>query len=126
MVTMTDPGATSSLADKPAAAVSGAPALDRAKAAPDASAQATYLTQAFVWMVAGLLLSAGVPFVPQWNEPLLRFAAGNFLVLIVAQLVLVFAIQLGINRLGATAGLGLFFVYAASVGLTLGLIVAGL
>jgi hypothetical protein len=74
-------------------------------------------------MFAGLLLTAGVAFVVQGSEPLLRFAAGNILLLLIGQLVLVFAIQLGIQRIGATAALGLFFVYAASLGLTIGLIV---
>jgi FtsH-binding integral membrane protein len=95
----------------------------------DASARPTtvpaaLLTQAFIWMFAGLLLTAGVAAVVQTNQALLDFSEGNFLLLIIAQLVVVFAINLGINRLGATAALGLFFVYAASLGLTIGLIVS--
>jgi FtsH-binding integral membrane protein len=95
----------------------------------DASARPTtvpaaLLTQAFIWMFAGLLLTAGVAAVVQTNEALLAFSEGNFLLLLIAQLVVVFAINLGINRLGATAALGLFFVYAASLGLTIGLIVS--
>lgn len=88
-----------------------------------AAIQATFLTQAFAWMFAGLLLTAGVAFVVQGNQSLLTFAASNILLLFIGQLVLVFAIGLGINRIGATAALGLFFVYAASLGLTIGLIV---
>jgi FtsH-binding integral membrane protein len=95
----------------------------------DASARPTtvpaaLLTQAFIWMFAGLLLTAGVAAVVQTNQALLDFSEGNFLLLLIAQLVVVFAINLGINRLGATAALGLFFVYAASLGLTVGLIVS--
>jgi uncharacterized protein len=75
-------------------------------------------------MFAGLLLTAGVAAVVQTNQALLDFSEGNFLLLLIAQLVVVFAINLGINRLGATAALGLFFVYAASLGLTVGLIVS--
>jgi FtsH-binding integral membrane protein len=95
----------------------------------DASARPTtvpaaLLTQAFIWMFAGLLLTAGVAAVVQTNQALLDFSQGNFLLLLIAQLVVVFAINLGINRLGATAALGLFFVYAASLGLTVGLIVS--
>jgi FtsH-binding integral membrane protein len=55
-------------------------------------------------MVAGLLLSAVVAFVTQSNEQLLRLAANNFLLLIIAQLVLVFAIQLGISRVAQLPG----------------------
>src|SRR2546423_6676458 len=85
---------------------------------------AALLTQAFLWMFAGLLLTAGVAAVVQTNTQLLEFARANFLLLLIGQLVVVFAINLGINRLGATAALGLFFVYAASLGLTVGLIVS--
>ena len=95
----------------------------------DASARPTtvpaaLLTQAFLWMFAGLLLTAGVAAVVQTNEALLAFSESNFMLLIIGQLVVVFAINLGISRLGATAALGLFFVYAASLGLTIGLIVS--
>jgi len=82
------------------------------------------LAQAFVWMFAGLLLTAAVAALVQANAQMLEFAQGNFMLLLIGQLVVVFAIGLGINRLGATAALGLFFVYAASLGLTVGLIVS--
>jgi FtsH-binding integral membrane protein len=87
--------------------------------------QSSFLTQSFGWMFAGLLLTAGVSVVVQGSEQLLRFAADNFILLFLGQLAIVFVIGLGINRLGATAALGLFFVYAASLGLTIGLIVFG-
>jgi uncharacterized protein len=90
----------------------------------DAQTKGAYLTHAFFWMFAGLLLTAGVAAFVQGNEALLTFAASNFLILIVAQLVLVLAIQFGISRLNATVALGLFFVYAASLGITIGLIVS--
>ncbi len=90
----------------------------------ETATQTSFLTQAFVWMFAGLLLTAGVAAVVQGNERLLQFAQDNFFLLLIGQLALVFVIGLGINRLGATAALGLFFVYAASLGLTIGLIVA--
>jgi FtsH-binding integral membrane protein len=90
---------------------------------PDARTQAAFLTQAFLWMFVGLAVTAGVAFIVQGNQRLLQFAAGNILILIVGQLVLAFAIQLGIRRINASLALGLFFVYAASLGLTIGLIV---
>jgi len=85
--------------------------------------QGSFLTQAFFWMFAGLLLSAGIATVVQFSQPLVDFAADNFLILVIAQLALVMVIGFGINRLNATLALGLFFVYAASLGLTIGLIV---
>ncbi|HXI46223.1 MAG TPA: Bax inhibitor-1/YccA family protein, partial [Candidatus Acidoferrales bacterium] len=65
-----------------------------------AEATSSFLTHAFVWMFAGLLLIIGI-------------------------LVLPMVISFGLNRIGATAALGLFFVYAAGLGLLMGLIVQG-
>jgi len=90
---------------------------------PPAALSAAFLTQAFTWMFAGLLLTAGVAVVVQGSAQLLSFAADNFLLIMLAQLGLVLVIGAGINRIGATAALGLFFVYAASLGVTVGLIV---
>ncbi len=92
---------------------------------PDARLAQAFLTQAFVWMFVGLMISAGVAFVVQSNATLVGFAADNFLLLIIAQLALVIGISWGINRISATVALGLFFVYAATLGLTIGLIVSG-
>jgi uncharacterized protein len=90
---------------------------------PDARTQTAFLAQAFLWMFVGLAVTAGVAFVVQGNQRLLDFAARNILILIIGQLVLAFGIQLGIRRISASLALGLFFVYAASLGLTIGLIV---
>lgn len=90
---------------------------------PDARLQQAFLTQAFLWMFIGLLVTAGIAFVVQGNESLLRFTAQNFLLLAIGQLVLALGISWGINRISASVALGLFFVYAASLGLTIGLIV---
>jgi FtsH-binding integral membrane protein len=76
-----------------------------------------------MWMFVGLLLTAGVALLVQGSDRLVEFAAGAFLPLIIGQLVLVMVIGWGINRLNATLALGLFFVYAASLGLVIGLIV---
>ena len=90
----------------------------------DARAQGAYLTQAFFWMFAGLLLTAGVAALAQLNPGLISFAARNFLLLVVAQFALVLILQFGITRVNATVALGMFFVYAASLGITVGLIVS--
>jgi FtsH-binding integral membrane protein len=91
---------------------------------PTAEASASFLTHAFTWMFAGLLLSAGVALLVQGSESLQTFAQTAFLPVIIGQLVLVVAISWGISRIGATVALGLFFIYAASIGLTVGLIIA--
>jgi uncharacterized protein len=90
---------------------------------PDARLQTAFLTQAFVWMFAGLLLTAGVAWVVQTNDSLLRFASDNFFILFIVQLGIVVGISGAINRINAVAALGLFFVYAATLGITIGLIV---
>lgn len=90
---------------------------------PDARLQTAFLTQAFVWMFAGLLLTAGVAWVVQTNDALLRFASDNFFILFIVQLGIVVGISAAINRISAVAALGLFFVYAATLGITIGLIV---
>jgi uncharacterized protein len=91
---------------------------------PDARLASAFLSQAFLWMFAGLLLTAGVAFVVQSSDRLLAFAQGNFFLLFIAQLAIVVVISGAINRINATAALLLFFVYAASLGITMGLIVA--
>jgi uncharacterized protein len=94
------------------------------QASTTAATQTTYLTQAFGWMFGGLLLTAAVAALVQTNQNLIDFAGSNFLILFFGQLALVWVISLGIGRINATVALGLFFVYAASLGLTVGLIVS--
>ncbi|HEX7949072.1 MAG TPA: Bax inhibitor-1/YccA family protein [Candidatus Limnocylindrales bacterium] len=91
---------------------------------PDARLATAFLSQAFLWMFAGLLLSAGVAWAVQSNEQLLGFARDSFLLLVIGQLALVFVISGAINRINASVALLLFFVYAATLGVTLGLIVS--
>ena len=74
-------------------------------------------------MFIGLLVSAAVAAVVQVNPRLLDFAAQNFFLIAIGQIAIVFGISFGITRINATLALGLFFVYAASMGLTLGLII---
>jgi FtsH-binding integral membrane protein len=90
---------------------------------PAAALAQRLLTHAFGWMFAGLLLTAGVAAVVQTSPALTEFAQRNILLLFIGQLGLVFVISGAIQRLSATLALGLFFVYAATLGLTLGLIV---
>jgi uncharacterized protein len=81
------------------------------------------LVGAFGWMFAGLLLSAGVAYLVGTNVQLLQTISQWWFLLIIAQFALVMVISAGIRKLSATAALGLFFIYAASMGLTLGVIV---
>ncbi|HET9680418.1 MAG TPA: Bax inhibitor-1/YccA family protein [Candidatus Limnocylindrales bacterium] len=86
-------------------------------------ASSTYLSHAFVWMFAGLLLTAAVAFLVQGSERVMQLAVDALLPIVIGQLALVIVISWAIRRISATVALGLFFVYAASMGLTIGLIV---
>jgi hypothetical protein len=92
-----------------------------ARSAPAVSA--ALLTHAFTWMFAGLLLTAGVAAVVQSSAALRNFAEANLLILFLGQLALVMIISFAISRINAMVALTLFFVYAASLGLVVGLIV---
>lgn len=81
------------------------------------------LVGAFGWMFAGLLLTAGVSYLVTTSPTLTQAAASLWLPLIIGQFVLVMVISAGINRLSPIASLMLFFVYAATMGLTIGVIV---
>jgi uncharacterized protein len=100
----------------------GQPADVAVRPSPELSAQV--LTQAFVWMFAGVLLSGAVAFLVQDNTRLIQFATDNIFLLFILQIGLALGIQFLIRRLNAVVALALFFVYAASLGLTIGLIVS--
>jgi FtsH-binding integral membrane protein len=90
----------------------------------DARLQQAFLTQAFLWMFVGLAVTAGVAYFVQGNARLLEFTGSNWFVLVIGQFILAMAISFGIRRISASVALGAFFVYAASLGLTIGLIVS--
>ena len=89
---------------------------------PSAQLSAGFLSQAFTWMFAGLLLTAGIVWVVQGDARLTGVARDLFLPAVLVELGLVFGISLLINRISAIVALGLFFAYAALNGLTIGLI----
>ena len=90
---------------------------------PSAELVQRMLSHAFGWMFAGLLLTAAVAAAVQSSPTLTDFALRNVLFLFIGQLAVVWIISGAIHRLSATLALGLFFVYAATLGLTVGLIV---
>ena len=89
---------------------------------PAAALSAGLLSQSFAWMFVGLLLTAAVSWVIQGSPTLLDAAAQWYLPVLIAQIVLVIAISGAINKLSASAALGLFLVYAALMGVTLSFI----
>jgi len=91
---------------------------------PSPAITAALLSQAFLWMFAGLLLTAGVAFVVSSNAGVMEKVTGLWLPIFFGQLAIVWAIGLGIRRMNATLALGLFFVYAATLGFTMAVIVS--
>ena len=96
----------------------------QADARPSSLVAAALLSQAFLWMFAGLLLTAGVAFVVSSNPSVMEKVWSLWLPIFFGQLAIVFVIGLGIRRMNATLALGLFFVYAATLGFTMAVIVS--
>ncbi|HVA85747.1 MAG TPA: Bax inhibitor-1/YccA family protein [Candidatus Saccharimonadales bacterium] len=91
---------------------------------PTTQLSAGFLSQAFTWMFAGLLLTAGITYLVQSDSRVYSAAANLFMPALLLELGVVFGISLLIRRISAIVALGLFFVYAALNGLTIGLIVS--
>ena len=81
------------------------------------------LVGAFGWMFAGLLLTAGVAVLVATSDALIETVASLWIVLVIGEIALAIGIQAVINRVSPTVSLGLFFVFAATMGLTIGVIV---
>jgi FtsH-binding integral membrane protein len=90
---------------------------------PATQLSSRFLTDAFIWMFGALLVSAFVAWMVARNEDFVYGIADLGWILFIGQLGLGLGIQMGINRLPATLALGLFFVYSAMMGLTLGVLV---
>ncbi|MAS36587.1 MAG: hypothetical protein CL610_21460 [Anaerolineaceae bacterium] len=85
------------------------------------------LRQVYMWMTLGLLLTTGVS-IAVYNIPALLQLALNpaiFIAAIIGELVLVFALSLGIRRMSAGVATAGFFAYAGLNGFTLSLIFMG-
>jgi FtsH-binding integral membrane protein len=90
---------------------------------PAAALVQQLLVGAFGWMFAGLLLTAGVAYLVSGNEQLLETVASFWFLIFIAQIGLAIVITGAIRRLSPMVSLLLFFVYAATMGLTIGMIV---
>lgn len=91
---------------------------------PNERLAAALLTQAFIWMFAGLLVTAIVAYSIQSSPQLLEIAYEWWFLLMIGQVGLVLAISAALPKISATVALGLFFIYAATMGLTVGAIVS--
>ena len=91
---------------------------------PSSELATRFLSQSFGWMFAGLLLTAGVAAVVQGQPDAIRAVRPYWIFIVFGQLGLSVAIQGLMPRMSATLGLGLFFVFAATMGITVGVIVS--
>jgi hypothetical protein len=83
----------------------------------------TFLIQSFGWMFAGLLLTAGIAAFVSNSPDLIQTVGRQWWLVVIGQLGLGIGIQALMPRLNASLALGLFFVFAATMGLTVGVIV---
>lgn len=82
------------------------------------------LIGAFGWMFAGLLLSAGVAYLVGSSEQLMASVVQYWFLILIGQVIVGVGIQFAINKISPMASLGLFFLFAASMGMTIGVIVS--
>jgi FtsH-binding integral membrane protein len=84
----------------------------------------------YLWMGLGLLVTAGVSAVVTSavyaDNSLLNALAGGWIILMIVQLGIVFGLSWAINRISPNIALILFFIYAATMGITLGAIFFGI
>jgi FtsH-binding integral membrane protein len=83
-----------------------------------------FLTASFVWMFVALLVSAGSAWFVMNNQAALATVVDNWFLLLIGQVGLALGLTFLINRLNALVALAVFFVYALTMGLTLGVIVS--
>jgi FtsH-binding integral membrane protein len=82
-----------------------------------------FLTGSFVWMFVGVLLSALSAWFVMGNEGLQQTVVEYWFLLLIGQLGMVLVISFAIARISSAVALGLFFAYALTMGLTIGVIV---
>ena len=87
-----------------------------------ASAIAIFMNQVYLWMTAGLALTALVAWQVASSPAILELVFSNSILLIglvIAQFGLVIALSAAVHRFSATTATGLFLLYSALTGVTL-------
>ena len=85
---------------------------------------ATFMTQVFGWMSAGLALSGALAWWVMSSPEVLASVAGWYLPLMIGELVMVVALSAGLRKMSVGVAASMFLAYAALNGLTIGVIVA--
>ncbi|MDX9824513.1 MAG: Bax inhibitor-1/YccA family protein [Sphaerochaeta sp.] len=92
-----------------------------------AARERTILKNVYLWMTAGLGLTALIAFFVASNPPLLRALVGNtmgFLLIVVGQFALVFYLSARLDRMSQASAIGAFLAYSALNGIMLSTIFA--
>jgi FtsH-binding integral membrane protein len=84
---------------------------------------AGWLTASFVWMFLALALTGVVGWFTLSSPKILDTMTGLYLPIIIVQLVIGFGLGLAITRISAMVATLMFFVYAATMGVTIALII---
>lgn len=79
----------------------------------------------YMWMSLGLLVTAGIAWFVASQSELVITLYPMWIPLAIGQLLLVMVLSWGINRMSPVVATGMFFVYAGTMGLTIGMILFG-
>src|SRR5579871_5785930 len=87
----------------------------------DAGVVARFFNSVYAWMAAGLGLTATVAFLVSAQPQLMQtvFRGPVLIILVIAQLALVWTVSGAINRINASVATALFLIYAALNGVLL-------
>lgn len=87
-----------------------------------AAEQQRFMVRVYNWMTAGLALTGAMAYYVANNETMLKLIFGNMaipIILVIAQLGLVFWLAGWVQRMSASQATGVFLLYAGLMGLTL-------
>jgi FtsH-binding integral membrane protein len=87
------------------------------------AAFAGWLTQSFVWMFLALLLTGVVGWFTLNTPEVIDKLSSAYLLVVIVQFVIGIGLAVAITKISATLATLLFFVYAATMGVTIGLII---
>lgn len=79
------------------------------------NAVAVFMNAVYAWMCVGLGITAAVAWMTAYNDRLLHsiFSSGTFMILVIAELALVWVISAAIYKINTVAATLLFCLYAA-------------
>lgn len=98
--------------------------LGRSAAIPQIDAR-PLLRLVYTWMSLGLLVTAGVAWFVASQPNIVMSLYPMWWGLAIGQFILVLALSWGINRMSPAFATGMFFVYAGTMGLTIGMVLFG-